>query len=194
MKPAQFFGTNGIRGVVGQTITVNFAFRVGSSIGVLYPRQRVLVGRDGRSSSLMLCEAVIAGLLSHGNIVDDCGLITTPALQFLVKHTEAAAAVMVTASHNPPEYNGFKIIDSDGVEISRNREVLVERIIQQDKWQLSKNAGERVQRLEPFEPYFAELTPLVNNDPAAKRLRIVLDVGNGVAALSTPALLRRLGC
>ncbi len=126
--------------------------------------------------------------------MDDCGLITTPALQFLVKHTEAAAAVMVTASHNPPEYNGFKIIDSDGVEISRDREVLVEHLIQQNKWQLSKNAGERVQRLEPFEPYFAELTPLVNANPSTKRLRIVLDVGNGVGALSTPVLLRRLGC
>src|SRR5882762_11447296 len=99
----RLFGTNGIRGVAGTEIDSGLAFRVGSALGTLFPKQRVLIGRDGRISSLMLLEGVAAGLLARGNDVDDQGLITTPALEFMVKHTSSSAGVMVTASHNPPE-------------------------------------------------------------------------------------------
>jgi phosphomannomutase/phosphoglucomutase len=142
----------------------------------------------------MLSEAVIAGLLSQGNDVDDCQLITTPALQFLVKHTSAAAAVMVTASHNPSEYNGFKIVDSDGVEISRDKEIVIERLVARNSWRINNNPGERLGRSDPAEPYLAELSNLVKEGSSLKQMRIVVDIGNGVAGLTTPILLRRLGC
>ena len=80
MKTPRLFGTNGIRGVAGKEIDSGLAFRVGSALGTLFPKRRVLIGRDSRASSPMLLEGVAAGLLRLGNDVDDYGLITTPAL------------------------------------------------------------------------------------------------------------------
>jgi len=120
VKTPRLFGTNGIRGVAGKEIDSGLAFRVGSALGTLFPKHRVLIGRDGRASSPMLLEGAVAGLLALGNDVDDYGLITTPALEFLVKTTSFSAGVMITASHNPPEYNGLKVIDYDGIEIARS--------------------------------------------------------------------------
>ncbi len=180
--------------MVGETVNVSLAYRVGSSVGALYPRRRVLVGRDGRTSSLMLSEAVTAGLLAQGNSVDDCGMITTPGLQFLVKETQAAGAVMVTASHNPPDYNGFKVIDSDGIEIPREREERIEELVHRDSWRINPCAGERNQRAEPLEPYFSKVRLHLKQSEALKKLKVVVDTGNGVGSLTTPVLLRRLGC
>src|SRR2546425_13146294 len=130
----RLFGTNGIRGVSGKEIVLDLAFRVGSALGTLFPNQRVVIGRDGRLSSSMLLEGVAAGLLDQGNDVEDRGLITTPALEFMVKNTSASAGVMITASHNPPEYNGFKVVNSDGIEIPRSKEEKMELLIHRDKW------------------------------------------------------------
>src|SRR3989441_7678156 len=105
-KAPRLFGTNGIRGVAGKEIDSRLAFRVGSALGTLFPKHRVLIGRDGRASSPMLLEGVAAGLLGLGNDVDDYGLITTPALEFLVKTTSFSVGEMDTSRHNPPQYNG----------------------------------------------------------------------------------------
>ena len=194
MKAPRLFGTNGIRGIVGRTINVNLAYAIGSSVGTLYPHGWVLVGRDGRSSSLMLSEAVAAGLLAQGNRVQDCGMITTPGLQFLVKEAQACGAVMVTASHNPPDYNGFKVVDSDGIEIPRLREERIERLVQRDSWRVNARAGSRTERNEPLEPYFTKLWLYTKQRKDLASIKIVVDTANGVAALTTPVFLRRLGC
>src|SRR5713101_1437085 len=145
-SPPRLFGTNGIRGVVGNEINVDFSYKVGSSAGILFKPGPVAVGKDGRTSGMMLCEGVVAGLLSQGCDVTDYGLITTPALQFLVKEEKAAGGLMVTASHNPPEYNGFKVIDSDGVEIPREKEVFIEDAVQRNHWTLSNQPGRRMRQ------------------------------------------------
>src|SRR5256885_15286445 len=82
VKAPRLFGTNGIRGVTGKEIDSALAFRVGSALGTLFPKHKILMGRDGRISSPMLLEGVVAGLLAHVNNVEDLGLITTPALEF----------------------------------------------------------------------------------------------------------------
>src|SRR3989454_8380723 len=105
VKAPRLFGTNGIRGVAGREIDSGLAFRVGSALGALFPKRRVLIGRDGRLSSSMLLEGVAAGLLAQGNDVEDRGLITTPALEFMVKNTSSSAGGMITASPNPPADN-----------------------------------------------------------------------------------------
>src|SRR2546422_10621298 len=119
VKAPRLFGTNGIRGVAGKEIDSALAFRVGSALGTLFPKYKILIGRDGRISSPMLLEGVAAGLLAHGNSVEDLGLITTPALEFLVKNTSSSAGGMITASHNPTEDNRFKGVASDSIEIER---------------------------------------------------------------------------
>src|SRR6266705_5267335 len=146
VKVPRLFGTNGIRGVAGREIDSFLAFRVGSALGTLFPKERVLIGRDGRLSSPMLLEGVAAGLLAQGNDVEDRGLITTPALEFMVKNTFSSAGVMITASHNPPEYNGFKVVDFDGIEIPRQKEERIERLAVKDSWKVNKTAGQLEQR------------------------------------------------
>src|SRR5437899_6408589 len=194
VKVPRLFGTNGIRGVAGKEIDSSLAFRVGSALGTLFPKQRVLIGRDGRLSSPMLLEGVAAGLLAQGNYVEDRGMITTPALEFMVKNTSSSAGVMITASHNPPEYNGFKVVDSDGVEIARGKEETIEGLFPRKSWRVSKNPGRRTHRPQPLEPYLSSLSSYLSRRRIGKPVTVVVDTGNGVAALTTPLLLRRIGC
>ena len=189
----RLFGTNGIRGIAGAAIDSALAFRVGSALGTLFPRQKVLVGRDGRLSSTFLLEGVAAGLLAQGNDVEDLGLITTPALEFLVKDTSSSAGVMITASHNPPEYNGFKVIDSDGIEIPRSKEEKMELLIHRDNWQAIRHSGRRIVRDGQIRSYLERIQSHVLAKNGIPDLKIVVDTGNGVAALTTPKLLRKLG-
>ena len=193
MKTPRLFGTNGIRGIAGKEIDSGFAFHVGSALGTLFPKHRVLIGRDGRVSSPMFLEGVAAGLLALGNDVEDYGLITTPALEFLVKTTSLSAGVMITASHNPPEYNGFKVIDSDGIEIARSKEEKMELLIHRAKWRTSYRPSHRVRREEGVGSYLEKVESHVVARDRVRNLKIVIDTGNGVAALTTPKLLRKLG-
>ena len=193
VKVPRLFGTNGIRGVAGKEIDSDLAFGVGSALGTLFPKGRVLIGRDGRLSSPMLLEGVAAGLLAHGNDVEDRGLITTPALEFMVKNTCSSAGVMITASHNPPEYNGFKVVDSDGIEIPRSKEEKMELLIHRDRWRASCQPGRRVIREGRVGPYIEKLASQVLARDGIGNLKIAVDTGNGVAALTTPRLLRKLG-
>ena len=189
----RLFGTNGIRGVAGKEIDSALAFRVGSALGTLFPKHKVLIGRDGRISSPMLLEGVAAGLLAHVNNVEDLGLITTPALEFLVKNTSSSAGVMITASHNPPEYNGFKVVDSDGIEIDRSKEEKMELLIHRDKWQASYQSGQRVRKEGGIRSYFEKVETHVIAGDGIGNLKIVIDTGNGAAELTTPSLFRKLG-
>src|SRR5713101_1208283 len=192
---SRLFGTNGIRGVVGEEVNVDLAYRVGSSVATLFKGHPIHVGRDGRGSGRMILEAVVSGILAHGNDVQDHDIITTPALQYLVKISNGGAGIIVTASHNPPEYNGFKVIDTDGVEIPREKEAFVEDAVQRNHWTLSNQPGRRVKQ-ERIRIYLdSVMKHLEGLDPELfKRLTVVVDVGNGVSALTTPALLQSLGC
>jgi len=193
VKVPKLFGTNGIRGVAGKEIGSSLAFRVGSALGTLFSKERVLIGRDGRLSSPMLLEGLAAGLLAQGNDVEDRGLITTPALEFMVKNTSSSAGVMITASHNPPEYNGFKVVDSDGIEIPRSKEEQMELLIHRDKWRASNPPGQRVIREGRIGSYFEKVESQVLARDGVGNLKIVVDTGNGVSVLTTPRLLRKLG-
>jgi phosphomannomutase / phosphoglucomutase len=193
VRTPRLFGTNGIRGVAGTEIDSGLAFRVGSALGTLFPKRRVLVGRDGRLSSPMLLEGVAAGLLAQGNAVEDHGLITTPALEFMVKNLSHSAGIMITASHNPPEYNGFKVVDSDGIEIPRSKEEKMERLIHRDRWRASYQPGRRITMGGQIGSYLEKLESQVLAGDGIGNLKVVIDTGNGVAALTTPRLLRRLG-
>ena len=159
----------------------------------MFPNRRVSVGRDGRVSSTMLLEGVVAGVLAHGNDVDDFGLITTPALEFDVKDSRSSVGVMVTASHNPPEYNGFKIVDSDGIEIPRSKEEKMERLIAANVWRTNRKSGSRTNAKSGLTSYLDRIEAQIYSKDKAAKLKIVVDTGNGVSALTTLELLRRIG-
>ncbi|WP_162509168.1 hypothetical protein [Thermogymnomonas acidicola] len=124
----RLFGTNGIRGVPNRDLTVEFAQSIGKSIGTFFRAREVAMGRDTRLSGQMIMGAVQSGLNSTGGTdTVDLGILPTPALQYYCKNT-GMPGVMITASHNPPQYNGIKCIDSDGSELAREKEREIEVI------------------------------------------------------------------
>jgi phosphomannomutase/phosphoglucomutase len=128
-KPApRLFGTNGVRGIVNSAdMDCQFALRLGMATGT-FMKGTVMLGTDARTSNEMLKSACASGLMAAGCNVLDCGIVPTPTLQYAVKVNRVAGGVMITASHNPPEFNGIKCIDPDGTEMSRSNEEAIEQI------------------------------------------------------------------
>src|SRR5438094_9344638 len=141
----------------------------------------------------MVAEGAVAGILAQGKSVEDCRVITTPGLQFLAK-ISTAPGLVITASHNPPEYNGFKVVDSDGIEIPREKEERIENMVAKDSWSVSRISGQREQRVLPLEPYLSSIKSYVRKEKLTNRLKVAVDTGNGVSSLTTPVLLRLVGC
>jgi len=123
----RLFGTNGVRGVAGKDVTPELVFSIGRALGYMR-KGRIAVGRDTRTSGVTLIKALKAGLLATGCDVYDCGILPTPALQYLVRDGYDGGA-MITASHNPPEYNGVKIIEPDGTEMGDEETLHLEELI-----------------------------------------------------------------
>lgn len=194
----RLFGTNGIREVVGQTLTAEFATRVATAIGsVAAPGLPIVVGWDGRTSSPEL-ERIVAGTLAlAGHHVIEVGLLPTPAIQFLVPRLGAQLGVIVTASHNPPEFNGFKVIAADGLEVPRDVEAAIEEGVARGEPTRAPfdRIGEIVGRNGGAEEYVRGILACVDVPGISKRkYSVVLDVANGTAAVTSPALLKGLGC
>ena len=129
MSTTKLFGTNGVRGVVNIELTPEVAINLGSSIGTFFGKEKkILIGYDARTSGPMFARAVISGLMATGCNVYTAGMGSTPAIQFAVKNHNMDGGVIISASHNPPEYNGIKVIWSDGIEISHEQESEIEGI------------------------------------------------------------------
>src|SRR5712692_2008050 len=193
----RLFGTNGVRFVPGVSNDLDFAINLGEAIGTFFGSGEVLVGQDGRISSPALSNATVSGLLSSGLDVAEAGLVPTPALQYGVKTMGFKGGVMVTASHNPPQYNGLKVSGSDGVEIPRLDEQRVEKIY----FDKSQNKADwktiGVARQEPsvVRNYLKGILSRVNAKSIEQRkFVIVMDIGNGAQSGAAPYLVESLGC
>jgi len=191
----RLFGTNGVRGVTNRDMDSDFALRLGKSIGTFFGGD-IAVGTDTRTSNEMLKDAVISGILSTGCNVFDGGVLPSPALQYYVKESGKSAGVIITASHNPPEFNGIKVIDGDGTELGEEKEEDIEKIYFDEKW---KRAGwdgiGRVYGADAISPYIDAVVSGVDADAIRKKgFRVVLDCGNGAAGVADPYIMSRLGC
>lgn len=192
----RLFGTNGIRGVVGQDMTVDLALRMGKSIGSVFAPGPVAVGRDTRTSGQMLRDAVVAGLLSTGHDVVDTGVIPTPGLQYFVHTGRFSGGVVVTASHNPAEFNGIKVVDQEGMELARPDEERIEAAYFRESYRLADWKG--VGRIRPdvsaVGAYIDGIVSKIHADTVrAAGLRVVVDCANAASCGTSPALLSRLG-
>lgn len=123
----RLFGTNGVRGVANKDFTPELVTKIAASCGHLLGKD-IALGRDGRVTSPLFRDAAASGLLSVGCNVHDLGVLPTPAIQYAVKHLGLDGGLMITASHNPPEFNGVKVMACDGVEIARKVEDEIEAI------------------------------------------------------------------
>ena len=197
MSSRKLFGTNGIRGVVNKELTPEMAIKVGSSIGTFFGRKNLLVGHDARTSGPMFAKAVIAGLTAAGCNVFFAGMAPTPALQYAVKNHCMGGGVIITASHNPPEYNGIKVIWNDGIEISHEQETEIENIYFENKQVLAEwdKLGAKHELSVVNDEYIEAIKKHVNIARIAeKHYHVVVDAANSVGGMAAPFLLRELGC
>ena len=193
---AKMFGTNGIRGVFLETLTLEFIHEITLAIGTYFKKGPILVGYDGRDSSPVVAKVVCAALNSCGLDCNLGGLVPTPALEYATKTLGYSGGIMITASHNPPQYNGLKPIAKDGVEISRQDELVIEDIYFGKKWrQSTKNLGKTGTESQVIPTYLAGIKSKVNlKKIKSKKFTVVLDLGNGAQAVTAPNLCEELGC
>lgn len=190
------FGTNGIRGEPNADLTPDFAMQIGKSIGTYFKDGTIAMGRDTRDTGPMIFNAVSSGIMSAGKEILDLGILPTPAIQYYCK-INRIPGVVITASHNPPRFNGIKCIAADGTELPRNQEEIIEGIYYDRTFiQATWNNCGRVRIItDAVERYLAGVMQQVNAEAIrTQEFRVAFDAGNGAAYSSTPELLRRLGC
>ncbi|WP_297418811.1 phosphoglucosamine mutase [Thermococcus sp.] len=197
----KLFGTFGVRGIASEKITPEFALKMGMAFGTVLKREGrerplVVIGRDTRVSGEMLKDALISGLLSVGCDVIDVGIAPTPAIQWATDHFKADGGAVITASHNPPEYNGIKLLEPNGMGLKKEREVVVEEIFFNEDFHRAKwdEIGD-VREEDVVKPYIEAIKNRVDVEAIKKRKPfVVVDPSNGAGSLTLPYLLRELGC
>ena len=195
LEERKLFGTNGVRGVVNKELTPELALKLSMATGTYFKGADLTVGCDGRVSSPVFLDIVCAGLASVGCQVWKLGMITTPGLQFLTKDWGLKGGIMVTASHNPPEYNGLKVMGNMGVELPHEDELKIERTYFHSKWKVTD--WDRIKQplpvAEKFSAYIRSIIDNVGEIPRQAHLKVLIDAANGVSVLSMPTLIERLG-
>ena len=186
----EIFKAYDIRGIVGKTLTRASVLSIGRAIGA-EARQRkvktVVVGRDGRLSGPELSRALMEGICASGVDVADIGMVPTPLAYFAAHHLKTGSAVMVTGSHNPPDYNGFKIMLAGDALHSTAITALRKRIAE---GRLAEGTG-RIKAVDVRADYLARI---VSDVKLSRKMKVVVDCGNGVAGAVAPGLFRRMGC
>ncbi len=193
---AKFFGTNGIRGIFSEDFTLEFVHDMTLAIGTYFKKGPVLIGYDGRDSSPAICKVVSSALNSIGIDCNIAGIVPTPCLEFAVKTLRYSGGIMITASHNPPHYNGIKPAAYDGVEISRNDELIIEDIYLQKSWiQNPDNWGITRKEDRTIDVYLKGIISHIDSKLIeSKHFKVVLDLGNGAQAVSAPNFCKMLQC
>ena len=193
---AKFFGTNGIRGVFKKDFTLEFIHDMTLSIATYFKEGPILVGYDGRDSSPIISKTVCSALNYCGIDCKNAGLVPTPCLEYAVKKLGYNGGIMITASHNPPQYNGIKPAAKDGVEISREDELIIEDIYLKKNWIRNPlRWGITGTEEETVEVYIQGIFSHIDSEKIkSKNFKVVLDLGNGAQAITAPIFCERLGC
>ncbi len=191
------FGTNGVRGVFGSEFTLEMAQRLSIAIARHWGRGPVLVGYDGRHGGSIIADTVCAALNYSGLNCNNAGLVPTPCLEYGVRELGYSGGIMITASHNPPPYNGMKAIASDGVEIAREHERVIERHYYSDVTNEAPTSqwGATGTETRTLETYISGIISKVNAKAiSGNNYTVAIDMGNGAQAAAAPLLCQRLNC
>jgi len=188
--PPEIFKAYDIRGIVGKTLTPEIVERIGQALGSearAQGQKRFVIGRDGRLSGPELSAALARGIAASGCDVVDVGMVPTPVIYFAIQHLGAGSGVAVTGSHNPPDYNGLKMVIG-GVTLSGD-------MIQQVRTRILNGALVTGQgSISSADVRAAYLDRVTSDVKLARAMRVAVDCGNGVAGELGPQLLKRLGC
>ena len=193
---AKFFGTNGIRGVFPEDFSLEFIHEMTLAIGTYFEKGSILIGYDGRESSPLICKIITSTLNSIGINCNIAGLVPTPCLEYAVKSLGYSGGIMITASHNPPQYNGIKPAGKDGVEISREDELIIEDIYFKKNWLSSPEKwGTTGKETRSIETYLNGIKSHIDSKLIeSKSFKVVLDLGNGAQAVTAPDFCKSVNC
>ena len=189
----KLFGTSGIRGIANREVTSELALKVGLALATYIENGSFLVARDTRVSGEMIENALTAGILAGGANANKIGIAPTPALAFLTKKHSLNAGVMITASHNPPEYNGIKIFNSDSTGFNEKQQEEIEKIIEHENFRLAEwnKIGKCVDVKYWIKDYIHQI---LGNLSFKKSWFVVVDPGCGATSTVAPFIFRELGC
>jgi len=183
----KLFGSSGIRAVYDKNL-LDTAFRVGQAVGKLYCS--VVVGRDTRASGDAMNQAVISGVLAADAGCSDAGIVPTPTLAYVTR--EFDAGIMITASHNPPEYNGLKLLNPNGSSFDSLQQKVIESMVTGTSGQ---TAGEPENSGKPCDGAIGKhIEAILKDFPEKLDIKVVVDAGGGAASEVTPRLLEKMGC
>ena len=193
---AKFFGTNGIRGIFSEDFTLEFVHDMTLALGTYFEKGPILIGYDGRESSPIICKIITSTLNSIGIDCKIAGLVPTPCLEYAVKSLGYSGGIMITASHNPPQYNGIKPAAKDGVEISREDELIIEDIYLNKSWITNPEKwGITGEETRTIETYLDGITSHISSKLiGSKSFKVVLDLGNGAQAVTAPNFCKKVNC
>ena len=191
----KLFGTNGVRGVFSEDFTLEFVNDLVMSLAAYFKQGKILVGYDGRHSSPIVAKVVSSALNYSGLDCYMAGLVPTPCLEYATKKLGYDGGLMITASHNPPQYNGIKPVASDGVEISREDERKIEQIFAEKNWIKASTFGKSFEETNVISTYIDGIISLIDIDSIkAKKFKVCLDLGNGAQSVTAKKLCENLGC
>ncbi len=188
----KLFGTSGIRGRINEDITPQLALQVGQALATYKKAKKIVIGQDTRTTSPMLQQALTAGITACGATVLQQGITPTPALAYLTKQLKANAGVMITASHNPPQYNGIKVFNPDTTAYDRRDQRQLEAIITKQQYKLA--AWNKIGRLTAINESQQYVNMATKNVEFSKSWRIIIDPGNGSTSHLAPSIFRKLNC
>jgi len=190
----KLFGTDGIRGIANrEPITAEVAFHIGRTGAYLFKDKvdpKIIIGKDTRISGDMLEAALIAGICSAGVDVLRVGIVPTPVVAYLTRACHANCGIVISASHNPFDYNGVKYIRGDGFKFSDSEEEEIERIYfenhSKDEWPTRKNIGRVKESAGAIERYIDYIKNTLPPKFTLKKYKIVLDCANGASFMIAP--------
>ncbi len=191
----KLFGTNGVRGVFSEDFSLEFVNDLVMSLSTYFKKGKILIGYDGRHSSPIVAKIVSSALNYSGLDCYVAGLVPTPCLEYATKKLGYDGGLMITASHNPPQYNGIKPVASDGVEISRKDEQKVEQIFDEQRWIKADVFGKTFEETNVISTYIDGIISLLGIDMIRdKKFKVCLDLGNGAQSVTARKLCEELGC
>ncbi len=191
-KMSKLFGSSGVRGIVNKFLTPEKVCSVGLASASYAQAKKAIIGSDTRFSGLMLSEALVSGLIACGVNVEILGIVPTPVVAYLTKKLGANIGFMITASHNPPQYNGLKIFDENGISYSDEQQKSIEKRVKDKDYCLAnwEKLG-KITEIDASYLYFKKVRKIVN---LKKKWKLVLDPGCGATFKVGPKLLKRNGC
>ena len=185
------FGTDGIRGIVGENLDKETIFLAGKALAQRTKNCKILISKDNRISSEYVAMLFSSGVMSQGGFVTDIGYLATPGVSFLTKELDFDYGVMISASHNPPEYNGIKIFDKSGRKLNQSEEKEIEDLMNEKDETTTNNYGKYKTAIHLKEKYFSYIKKIYCN---LANKKILLDLSNGVTSSCAKEFFLRLGC